>query len=112
MGLNVTLYDQSGTQISSSLLTGTSIRMDGVEYFADSEGVFRIKLAGKVSNLNKDLYLSSSSLILGIQYLVLIISVFMIAFSKNSQGLHDKIVNTEVVVVDTVKEDVLCESGN
>ncbi len=62
--------------------------------------------------LNKDLYLSSSSLILGIQYLVLIISVFMIAFSKNSQGLHDKIVNTEVVVVDTVKEDVLCESGN
>ena len=56
MGLNVTLYDQSGTQISSSLLTGTSIRMDGVEYFADSEGVFRIKLAGKVSNLNKDLY--------------------------------------------------------
>ena len=62
--------------------------------------------------LNKDLYLSSSSLILGIQYLVLIISVFMIAFLKNSQGLHDKIVNTEVVVVDTVKEDVLCESGN
>ena len=56
MGLNVTLYDQSGTQTSSSLLTGTSIRMDGVEYFADSEGVFRIKLAGKVSNLNKDLY--------------------------------------------------------
>ena len=57
MGLNITLYDQSGNQVSSSLLTGTSIRMDGVEYFADSEGVFRIKLAGKVSNLKKSLYL-------------------------------------------------------
>lgn len=57
MGLNIVLYDQSGNQVSSSLLTGTSIRMDGVEYFADSEGVFRIKLAGKVSNLKKSLYL-------------------------------------------------------
>ena len=56
MGLNVTLYDQTGNQVSSTLLTGTSIRMDGVEYFADSNGVFRIKLSGKVSNLNKNLY--------------------------------------------------------
>ena len=56
MGVNVTLYDASGNQVSSSMLTGTSIRVDGVEYFTDSEGVFRIKLAGKVSNLKKDLY--------------------------------------------------------
>lgn len=56
MGLNITLFDSSGNQVSSSMLTGTSIRVDGVEYFADSEGVFRIKLAGKVSNLRKDVY--------------------------------------------------------
>ena len=56
MGLNVTLFDQTGNQVSSSLLTGTSIEMDGTQYFADSEGVFRIKLSGKVSNLNKSLY--------------------------------------------------------
>lgn len=62
--------------------------------------------------LSKDLYLSVSSLLSSIQYLVLIISLIMIAFTKNAQGLHDKIVNTEVVIADTVKEDVLCTSGN
>ena len=46
--------------------------MDGVEYFSDSEGVFRIKLAGKVSNLNKNLYfLTDSSLPAGNYRMVL-----------------------------------------
>ncbi len=62
--------------------------------------------------LSKDLYLSTSSLIGGIQYLVLFISLMMIAFTKDSQGLHDKVCKTEVVQADTVKEDVLCESGS
>ena len=62
--------------------------------------------------LSKDLYLSTSSLVSFIQYLVLIISLIMIAFTKNAQGLHDKVCKTEVVVADTVKEDVLCTSGN
>ena len=62
--------------------------------------------------LSKDLYLSTSSLLNIIQYLVLIISLIMIAFTKNAQGLHDKVCKTEVVVADTVKEDVLCTSEN
>ena len=62
--------------------------------------------------LTKDLYLSTSSLLSSIQYLVLIISLIMIAFTKNAQGIHDKIVKTEVVQADTVKEDVLCQAGN
>ena len=62
--------------------------------------------------LSKDLYLSMSSLLSSVQYLVLIISLIMIAFTKNAQGLHDKIAKTEVVVADTVKEDVLCTSEN
>ena len=62
--------------------------------------------------LSKDLYLSTSSLLNVIQYLVLIISLIMIAFTKNAQGLHDKVCKTEVVVADTVKEDILCTSGN
>lgn len=62
--------------------------------------------------LSKDLYLSTSSLVSFIQYLVLIISLIMIAFTKNAQGLHDKVVHTEVVMVNTVKEDVLCTSEN
>lgn len=62
--------------------------------------------------LSKNLYLSTSSLVSFIQYLVLIISLIMIAFTKNAQGLHDKVVHTEVVMADTVKEDVLCTSEN
>ena len=62
--------------------------------------------------LSKDLFLSTSSLLSSIQYLVLIISLIMIAFTKNAQGLHDKVVHTEVVMADTVKEDVLCTSEN
>ena len=62
--------------------------------------------------LNKSLYLTTSSLFNGIQYLIMFISVILIAFSKSSQGIHDRIVKTEVVMVDTVKEDVLCQIGN
>ena len=62
--------------------------------------------------LSKDLYLSMSSLLSSVQYLVLIISLIMIAFTRNAQGLHDKVVHTEVVMADTVKEDVLCTSEN
>ena len=62
--------------------------------------------------LSKDLYLTTSSVLSSIQYLVLIISLIMIAFTKNAQGLHDIVCKTEVVVADTVKEDVLCTSEN
>ena len=62
--------------------------------------------------LGKNLYLSTSSFVSIIQYLVLIISLIMIAFTKNAQGLHDKAVHTEVVQADTVKEDALCQAGN
>ena len=62
--------------------------------------------------LSKDLYLSMSSLLSSVQSLVLIISLIMIAFTKNARGLHDLAAKTEVVQVDTVKEDVLCASEN
>lgn len=62
--------------------------------------------------LSKDLYLTTTSLVSWLQYLVMIISVIMIAFTKNAQGLHDKLAKTEVVQADTVKEDVLCTSEN
>ena len=62
--------------------------------------------------VTKDLYLGSTSLINGIQYIVLITSLIMIAFTKKAQGLHDKAAKTEVVMADTVKEDVLCQVGN
>ena len=51
MGMNVVLLDRNNDPVSSSLLIGTSITINNQEYFADSDGVFRIKLAGKVTNL-------------------------------------------------------------
>lgn len=99
MGLNVVLYDVAGNQVSSSLLTGTSIRMDGVEYFADSKGVFRIKLSGKVSNLKKDLYfLTDESLPAG-KYKMKF-SLFASSDGlHNSSGLEDAVQEFEITVV-------------
>ena len=54
MGLNVVFLNLEGEQVSSSLLVGTSIYIGNQEYFADGDGVFRIKLANKVSNLNRE----------------------------------------------------------
>ena len=58
--------------------------------------------------LNKELFLMFSSVFGVVQYGILIVSVIMIAFTAKSQGIHDKICKTEVVVVDIVKEDLLC----
>lgn len=61
MGLNVAFYDNDMKVVSSSLLSGTSFKIGNQEYFADSDGVFRIKLAGKVSNLNRKISLFTNS---------------------------------------------------
>ncbi len=59
--------------------------------------------------LSKNMYLNITSIFSSIQYLVMIVSIIMIAFSKKAQGLHDKVAKTEVVMTNTVKEDVLCQ---
>ena len=53
MGLNVQFFDRTGEQVSSSLLLGTSVSVGNTEYFADGGGVFRIRLANKVSNIER-----------------------------------------------------------
>ena len=55
MGLNVSLFDSQGIQISSSMLQGTVIKVDNKSNFVDGDGIFRIKLAGKVSNLIRNM---------------------------------------------------------
>lgn len=47
--------------------------------------------------LKKELYLSISNTISIIQSLIVIISVFMILFSKQKRGIHDIITKTEVI---------------
>lgn len=55
MGINVSLYDSQNIQISSSMLQGTVIKVENKSYFVDGDGIFRIKLAGKVSNLVRNM---------------------------------------------------------
>ena len=57
MGLNLYFYDSDGSQVSSSLLLGTVLKIDGISNFADGDGVFRVKLSGKVSNLRDSMTL-------------------------------------------------------
>mgnify|MGYP000854356902 FL=1 len=63
--------------------------------------------------LDKDTYLATNSLLNLIQYSILIISFFLVAFTKERQGLHDMVSKTEVVCTNTVlnkEEEKLCEN--
>ena len=57
MGLNIVVYDRTGEPVSSSLLLGSSVFVGNNEYFADGGGVIRIKLANKVSTIEKNMKL-------------------------------------------------------
>ena len=61
MGVNISIVDSSGTQVSSSLLSGTNIVIDQVPYFADSDGVYRIKLTGKVATIKRTISIYSDA---------------------------------------------------
>ena len=63
--------------------------------------------------LDKDTYLATNSLLNLIQYSILIISFFLVAFTKERQGLHDMVAKTEVVCTNNVlnkEEEKLCEN--
>lgn len=57
MGINVAFYDVAGNQVSSTLLSGTTIMIDGETYYVDGNGIYRIKLTDKVAKLTKNLSL-------------------------------------------------------
>lgn len=82
MGLNITLFDSQNNQVSSSLLSSTSIIMDGTVYHSDANGVFRMKLSDKVSNLSKQLEITVGS--------ELPIGTYTLRYSlfASSDGLH------------------------
>ena len=83
MGINVSLIDSSGEQVSSSLLTGTTIKIDNKYYFADSDGVWRINLAGKVSNLNRNIELLADNNLHSGNY------TLRVTLFASSDGLHN-----------------------
>ena len=63
MGVNIQLFDSQGTSVSSSMLSGTEITINNVDYYVDSDGVFRIKLADKVSNVIRNMDITVDSLL-------------------------------------------------
>lgn len=65
---------------------------------------------GFVIFANKATYFYGVGAIEMIQYAIMIISVFMIMFSKTGRGIHDLVAHTKVVRTDTVKELEVCES--
>lgn len=59
--------------------------------------LFNMIVLGFITFLSKDMYLYGVYSFQIIQYLIVIISVFMILFGKESIGLHDLIGHTKVV---------------
>ncbi|MBQ6539094.1 MAG: hypothetical protein IJL76_02325 [Bacilli bacterium] len=82
MGINLEIIDHSGNTVSSSLLTGTSIHLGNQDYFADADGIFRIKLAGKVSNLTNNMVFKTDKLLPAGNY------TFRFSLFSSSDGMH------------------------
>ncbi len=99
MGINVTLFNASGDQVSSSQLGSTTIVIDDVVYYVDSEGIFRIKLTDKVANLTKNITMMTGPQLPTGRY------TMRIALFASNDGLHNSstkqptIIEKEIVVV-------------
>ena len=99
MGVNISFLDSSGNQVSSANLQDTVLKIDGVSYFVDSDGVYRIKLSDKVSMLNKNITIKSEK--------ALAVGTYTMKFTlfSSNDGMHnsadskDFSNNMEVVVV-------------
>ena len=96
MGLNVSLFDSQGIQISSSMLQGTVIKVENKSNFVDGDGIFRIKLAGKVSNLIRNMSILIDE---GVPPGIYTIKFTLFA---SPDGLHNSSVNKYVEYVKTV----------
>ncbi len=83
MGINITFYDSTGAQVSSSLLSSTTVIIDGITYYVDGNGVFRIKLSDKVSNLTRDITLNT-----GVSLPIGTYTIKVSLFASND-GLHN-----------------------
>ena len=59
---------------------------------------------------NREVYFYGVGMIEFIQYMVILISAFMVMFRKDSRGLHDLVANTKVIRTDSVKELEVCEN--
>ena len=88
MGVNIQFFNSEGNSVSSSMLSGTKITINNVDYFVDSDGVFRIKLADKVTRLTRNLNITVDSLLPAGNYTV------KYSIIASSDGLHTSELDT------------------
>ena len=62
--------------------------------------VCNILLIGMVLFMSRDVYFYTKFIVEGIQTLLIIVSAFMVIYSSSGRGLHDKMAETRVVMVD------------
>lgn len=62
--------------------------------------VCNILLIGMVLFMSRDVYFYTKFIVEGIQTLLIIVSAFMVIYSASGRGLHDKMAETRVVMVD------------
>ena len=82
MGMNVKIYNNEGNQVTATSLAGSKITINNTDYFTDSDGVFRIKLTDKVTNIIRNATLTIDSLISEGNYTI------EYSLVASSDGLH------------------------
>lgn len=102
LGINVTLFDTSGNQISSSQLSSATLLVNNKPIYVDSNGVFKAKLADKVSNINKAIsFITGNTLPVGAYKMKIDI------FASND-GLH----NSDENAISKELDIIVVGSGN
>lgn len=101
MGINITFYDTNGTLVSSSQLSSTTITIDNKTYYVDGNGIFRIKLTDKVSNLTKSMQITTGVSLPTGNY------TMKIALFASNDGLHNSSDKGETII-----EIPICVVGN
>ena len=61
LGLKISFFDERGNQINGVDLMGTSLTLDGNNYYARSDGTIRFKIADKVANSYSNIKINTTN---------------------------------------------------
>ena len=100
--MRIRIVDKDDNDLSMNQLIYRSLIINSI--------LVNIILMALVIFTNKDIYFYGTVALNFVQYTIIIVSVVMIMFTKDSRGLHDFICNTKVVRENAVKELETCES--
>lgn len=61
LGSAITFYDEQGNKLDGSSLLGVVITVNNRKYYAQTDGTFRVKLAGKVANVSAPMVIETAN---------------------------------------------------